>query len=64
MQKAQEKSEVMKGSRKIGMVFLKEITGWKKYIAVYSGSFIYFYADKKDINYYDSVFTKNAILHT
>ena len=54
----------MKNSRKIGMVFLKEITGWKKYIAVYSGNFIYFYADKKDTKYTNTVFTKNAQLET
>ena len=65
VEKAKEKSEVMKNSRKIGMIYLKDLTGnWKKYIAVYSGNFIYFYANKKDTNYSDYMFTKSATVTT
>lgn len=53
----------MKQAKKIGIIYRqKGNENPIKYIAVLSGSYIYFYSDKKDIYYAEYYYVKNSSL--
>lgn len=62
-QRANEKSEVMKGSRKIGIIY-EQSKAPIKYIAVLTGSYLYLYQDKKDVQYKTYFYIKNSKYET
>lgn len=53
----------MKGSKKIGIVY-EQSKDPIKYIAVLSGSYLYLYLDKKDVQYKNYFYIKNSKYET
>lgn len=54
---------MLKNAKKIGFIFLEDnvmTKSWKKYIGILSDNYIYFYNDKKDINYVQYYYIKNS----
>ena len=61
--KATEKSEVMKQAKKIGIIYEQtKSSEAKKFIGVLSGGYIYLYENKKDVDYNQYYYVKNAKL--
>ena len=53
----------MKGSRKIGIIY-EQSKAPIKYIAVLTGSYLYLYQDKKDVQYKTYFYIKNSKYET
>ncbi len=54
---------MLKNAKKIGFVYIEDslmTKSWKKYIAVLSDNYIYFYKDKKDIDYVAYYYVRNS----
>lgn len=58
------KAEVMKGAKKIGIVFEQTGNEHQRNIAVLNGPYLYLYKDKKDPKYSQYFFLKNAQVET
>ena len=58
--KANEKAEIMKHTKKIGMIYEQSSSEIKKYIGVLSEGYLYLYQDKKDNQYTTYYYVRNS----
>lgn len=62
-QRSEEKTDVLKNAKKIGFIYIEDnkmTKSWKRYIGILSDNYLYFYNDKKDINYVYYYFVRNS----